>query len=186
MTMRGLVWDQGEANVDAQTPTSLCACHSGAMLDGWREPFGGQRWAAVFVQLSPHGAGINVNGVTRIHLAQGRLRWLPELATPPLAWRSQLTLVIQRRRSEQSIRDGRRRWLIELRCSWLASCTTGQNPAAGRSRPVLQVPLPCPAAGTTSHCLSHAPPARRCCCETQTTAHHAVRMTPSSCRSVRA
>ena len=70
MTMRGLVWDQGEANVDAQTPTSLYACRFGAMLDGWRELFGGQRWAAVFVQLSPYGAGINVNGVTRIRLAQ--------------------------------------------------------------------------------------------------------------------
>ena len=69
MTMRGLVWDQGEANVDAQTPTSLYACRFGAMLDGWRELFGGQRWAAVFVQLSPYGAGINVNGVTRIRLA---------------------------------------------------------------------------------------------------------------------
>jgi hypothetical protein len=70
MTMRGLVWDQGEANIDAQTPTSLYACRFGAMLDGWRELFGGQRWAAVFVQLSPYGAGINVNGVTRIRLAQ--------------------------------------------------------------------------------------------------------------------
>lgn len=70
MMMRGLVWDQGEANVDVQTPTSVYACRFGAMLDGWRELFGGQRWAAVFVQLSPYGSGNNTDGVTRIRLAQ--------------------------------------------------------------------------------------------------------------------
>ena len=118
----------GEANVDAQTPTSMYACRFGAMLDGWRELFGGQRWAAVFVQLSPYGAGINVNGVTRIRLAQAAVAAGARNATVGMAVTIDLGVPTAPFGAIHSRR--RRRCLVELRCSWLASCTTGQNPAA--------------------------------------------------------